>query len=50
MAAKMEAWGQDVLFFENTEGGHAAAAVHTQQAEMWALTFVYLRQKLMAGG
>ena len=46
MAAKMEAQGHDVLFYENTEGGHAAAANHAQQAEMNALTFVYLAQKL----
>lgn len=49
MAAKMEADGNEVLFFENTEGGHAAAADHAQQAEMNALTMVYLRQKLMPG-
>jgi prolyl oligopeptidase len=46
MAAKMLAQGHDTLFFENTEGGHAAAANHRQAAEMWALTFVYLKQKL----
>jgi prolyl oligopeptidase len=46
MAAKMEAMGQDVLFYENTDGGHAAAADHKQAAEMWALSFVYLAQKL----
>src|ERR1051325_6599404 len=46
MAAKMEAQGHDVLFYENTDGGHAAAANHKQAAEMWALSFVYLRQKL----
>jgi prolyl oligopeptidase len=46
MAAKMESQGQDVLFYESTEGGHAAAADHAQQAEMNALTFVFLRQKL----
>jgi prolyl oligopeptidase len=46
MAAKMEAQGHDVLFYENTEGGHAAAADHRQAAEMWALSFVYLAQKL----
>ncbi len=50
MAAKMLAQGHDVLFFENTEGGHAAAADHRQAAEMWALTFVYLKQKLGLGG
>jgi len=46
MAAKMEEQGHDVLFYENTDGGHAAAADHRQAAEMWALSFVYLAQKL----
>jgi prolyl oligopeptidase len=46
MAAKMEAQGHDVLFYENTDGGHAAAADHKQAAEMWALSFVYLAQRL----
>ncbi len=47
MAAKMEELGDNVLFFENTEGGHAAAADHAHEAEMNALAFVFLRQKLM---
>ena len=47
MAARMEAQGHEVLFYENTDGGHAAAADHKQAAEMWALSFVYLKQKLM---
>jgi prolyl oligopeptidase len=47
MAARMEAQGHEVLFYENTDGGHAAAADHKQAAQMWALTFVYLKQKLM---
>jgi prolyl oligopeptidase len=46
MAAKMEAQGHPVLFYENTDGGHAAAADHRQAAEMWALSYVYLAQKL----
>lgn len=46
MAAKMEAQGHSVLFYENTEGGHAAAANHAQQAEMNALTYVYFAQRL----
>jgi prolyl oligopeptidase len=46
MAAKMEEQGHEVLFYENTDGGHAAAADHKQAAEMWALSFVYLAQKL----
>src|SRR6202012_617089 len=46
MAAKMEAQGHEVLFYENTDGGHAAAADHKQAAEMWGLSFVYLAEKL----
>lgn len=46
MAARMLEQGHDVLFYENTDGGHAAAADHKQAAEMWALSFVYLAQKL----
>ncbi len=49
MAARMEAQGHEVLFYENTDGGHAAAANHKQAAEMWALSFVYLTQKLGTG-
>ena len=46
MAAKMMQQGHQVLFYENTDGGHAAAADHRQSAEMWGLSFVYLAQKL----
>lgn len=46
MAARMEAQGHDVLFYENTDGGHSAGADHKQAARMWALSFVYLKQKL----
>ncbi|MEO8300629.1 MAG: prolyl oligopeptidase family serine peptidase [Rhizomicrobium sp.] len=46
MAAKMMEQGHQVLFYENTDGGHAAAADHKQSAEMWGLSFVYLAQKL----
>ena len=46
MAAKMEAMGRDVLFYENTDGGHSAGANHKQAAQMWALSFIYLKQKL----
>jgi prolyl oligopeptidase len=49
MAARMEAQGHDVLFYENTDGGHAAAANHKQAAEMWAQSFVYLKQRLGLG-
>ena len=46
MAARMEEQGHEVLFYENTDGGHAAAADHKQAAEMSALTFTYFAQKL----
>jgi prolyl oligopeptidase len=46
MAARMLEQGHDVLFYENTDGGHAAAADHRQAAEMWGLSFVYLAEKL----
>ena len=46
MAALMEAQGHDVLYWENTEGGHAGAANNTQQARMWALTYSFLRAQL----
>jgi prolyl oligopeptidase len=46
MAAKMIDQGHDVLFYENTDGGHAAAADHRQAAEMWGLSFVYLAERL----
>jgi prolyl oligopeptidase len=46
MAARMLAQHHDVLFYENTDGGHAAAADHKQAAEMYALSYTYLREKL----
>jgi prolyl oligopeptidase len=46
MAAKMESYDDDVLFFENTDGGHSAGANHKLASEMWGLTFVFLKQKL----
>ena len=46
MAARMKEQGHEVTFYENTDGGHAAAADHKQNAEMWGLSFVYLAQKL----
>ena len=46
MAARMMEQGHSVMFYENTDGGHAAAANHKQAAEMWALSFVYLAREL----
>ncbi len=46
MAAKMEAMKQGVLFYESPEGGHGPGATHEEEAQMWALSYVYLAQKL----
>ena len=47
MAARMEAMGLPFLYFENTDGGHAASANLAQRAERIALEFTYLTRKLM---
>jgi prolyl oligopeptidase len=42
MAARMMEQGHDVLYWENTEGGHAGAANNEQIATMWALSYAFL--------
>jgi prolyl oligopeptidase len=46
MAALMQEQGHAVLYWENTEGGHAGAANNEQQATMWALTYEFLLKQL----
>jgi prolyl oligopeptidase len=48
MAYKMEEQGHDVLFFENTEGGHGegGAANNEQRALETAMTFCFLAKQL----
>ena len=46
MAARMIELGNDVLFYENIEGGHAGAADNAQRAHRWALVFTYLWRQL----
>jgi prolyl oligopeptidase len=46
LAARMQAQGHRVWFYENTDGGHAGAADHRQAAEMWALSYIWLKQQL----
>jgi prolyl oligopeptidase len=46
MAAKMLDAKQDVLYYENIEGGHGGAADNAQRARMNALAFAFLWQKL----
>ena len=47
MAAKMEAMQLPFLYYENTDGGHAAAANQREHAKRIALEFTYLSRKLM---
>jgi prolyl oligopeptidase len=46
MVAKMTDMGKPVYYYENTEGGHSAAANLSQRAYMWALTYSYLWKML----
>ena len=46
MVEKMRGLGQDVSYWENTEGGHGGAANSAQRARMWALTYTYLLDRL----
>jgi prolyl oligopeptidase len=46
MAARMLAQGHDVLYYENIEGGHGGAADNAQRADLQALQFAFLWQRL----
>ncbi|MBC7956255.1 MAG: S9 family peptidase, partial [Cytophagales bacterium] len=46
MAALMLSLGQDVLYYENIEGGHGGAADNEQRAHLQALEYSYLWQQL----
>jgi prolyl oligopeptidase len=46
MAARMLEQGHDILFYENTEGGHAGAANNEQSAYMNAIEYEFLYQRL----
>ena len=50
MAARMLAQGHDVLYYENTEGGHGAGVTPQQRARMLALTYAYLWSQLGEAG
>jgi len=46
MMARMGEMGQDVLYYENIEGGHGGAANNQQAAHMAALAYTFLWQRL----
>jgi prolyl oligopeptidase len=48
MVARMKAQGHDVLYYENTEGGHGMAANNAQAARMEALAYTFLWKQLQA--
>ena len=47
MVARLEEYGHDVLYFENTEGGHGAGADPKQQVKTRTYQLIYLYQQLM---
>jgi prolyl oligopeptidase len=49
MAARMLEQHHEVLYYENIEGGHGAAADNAQKADMMALEFAFLWQRLSRG-
>ena len=46
-AARLKEYGYDFLYYENIDGGHAAAANLNERAMRSALEFTYLQQRLM---
>ncbi len=46
MVARMKEQGHDVLYYENTEGGHGGAANNQQAAYMQALSYTFLLKEL----
>jgi prolyl oligopeptidase len=46
MVKRMTDMGKPVYYYENTEGGHGAAANLNQRAYMWALTYAYMWKML----
>ena len=46
MAARMQAFGHELLYWENLEGGHGGAANNAQRAHMTALEYSFLWQQL----
>jgi len=46
-AARLKEYGYDYLYYENIDGGHAAAANLNERAMRQALEYTYLTQRLM---
>jgi prolyl oligopeptidase len=50
VTARLREYGHQVLYFENTEGGHGAATNNAQRARMWAQAFAFLWETLAPAG
>jgi hypothetical protein len=50
MAARQQALGYPVMFYEPREGGHGGVATPQMQAEREALIYTFLMQQLMRTG
>lgn len=46
MAARLEEYGHDFLYWENTEGGHGGAANNAERAQLHALGYAFLWKEL----
>jgi len=46
MAAKMQAQGHPVQFYESPEGGHGPGATHAEEAQYWALSYAFFARHL----
>jgi len=46
MAARLEEQHHDVIYYENTEGGHSAGATNAERAHMYALAYTFLDKEL----
>jgi len=46
-AARLEEAGQPVSYYENTEGGHSAAANLEQRVKRYAIEYTFLLERLM---
>lgn len=44
--AKMKDLGHDVIYYENTEGGHAGSSNYNQRASIKAMQYLYLYERL----
>ena len=46
MVARLKEMGHDVVYWENTEGGHGGAATNADRAKMWAMSWTFLWNEL----